>query len=391
MWKLLVYNMLFYLSLWLSKLVNFVARVLNLGAGYTWPGHVGLSLFPNILSFHKMIFPMGVVLVSGTNGKTTTSKLNTHLLEESGYMVTHNRTGANLLNGIVSTILLDMNLFGKIRSDIGVFEVDENRLPRVLEYLSPNVLVLLNLSRDQLDRYGETDVVLNAWLEGIKNMSSDTEVVLDVTQDKFSSIPSVFRGEVTYFDSDTYFARNTSLIGSFNAKNVNAAVYTCMLLGLSEEVIVDSLKSFESAYGRGEIVEYKGCCLQFLLAKNPASFNNNLEAVLDGALDFDTVFIVLNDNIPDGRDVSWIYDVNQTLLKTTLNDKKIIVSGTRCLDMGIRLQYAGLDVSGDLTTPSLKLGLKKAIETPTNKSILVLPNYSSMLELRKLLLGRAIL
>ena len=150
---------MFYLILWLSKTLNFIINFLHLGAGYTWPGHVALNLNSHIAKDKHFKFPMGVVLVTGTNGKTTTSKLLAHIFETSGLKVTHNRTGANLLNGIVSAVLLNMDWRGGHDSNIAVFEVDENNLPVVLEYFSPNVLVLLNLSRDQLDRYGEVDII----------------------------------------------------------------------------------------------------------------------------------------------------------------------------------------------------------------------------------------
>ena len=225
---------MFYIILYLAKIANFFISILNLGAGYTWPGHIALALYPNILSHKKLDFPLGVVLISGTNGKTTTSKLLTHILESTDVKVTHNKTGANLLNGLVSATLLDMSLLGSHNSQIGVFEVDENNLPLILERINPNVLVLLNLSRDQLDRYGEVDLILEKWSSSVETLEASTEIVLDKTQPYFKKLIENFKGEITYFDEEPSYLNKTSLIGKFNAKNVNAAVYTSMLLGIDE-------------------------------------------------------------------------------------------------------------------------------------------------------------
>jgi UDP-N-acetylmuramyl tripeptide synthase len=382
---------MFYLTLYLAKLTNFIINVFNLGAGYTWPGHIAFEIYPKILKHKRFEFPEGVILISGTNGKTTTSKLLTHVLEKGSLKVTNNRTGANLLNGIVSSVLLDMNLFGKHNSDIGVFEVDENNLPLVLEYLSPNVLVLLNLSRDQLDRFGEVDIILDKWLTSIKDMDSSTEIVLDATQKYFKGIPELFEGEVTYFDEDSTYLRKTSLVGKFNAKNVNATVFTSMLLGIDETDIATSLETFEYAYGRGEVVKYKEKEYRVLLAKNPASFNNNLEAIIDKDVEADTILVVFNDNIPDGRDVSWIYDIETEKLQEAFEGKNIYVTGTRYMDMAVRLKYAGLEVEEKKAFATLSSSLEAISKDSNAQNILCLPNYSAMLKLRKSLTGKAIL
>lgn len=384
MWKL-------YLSLYLAKIVNTLIKILHLGSGFTWPGHIALTIFPDILKSSKFKFPYGVVLISGTNGKTTTSKLLTHILNYSGLKVVHNKTGANLLNGIVSEILLSMDLFGNHNSDIGVFEVDENNLPLILNYIDPSVLVLLNLSRDQLDRYGEVDLILERWMSSVKNLKNDTELVIDGTQSYFNPIIESFKGETTRFDDTADYVSMTSLLGKFNAKNVNAAVFTSMLIGIDEDVIVESLGDFTSAYGRGELVEYAEKEFQILLAKNPASFNNNLEALVEENISCDAVWIILNDNIPDGRDVSWIYDINPVLLEKAFSDKAVYISGTRSLDMAIRLQYAGVTVMQENIFMKDSALLQKLISQDPIENIVVLPNYSAMLNVRNILVGRKIL
>jgi lipid II isoglutaminyl synthase (glutamine-hydrolysing) len=383
--------MKFYFVILLAKLIKLISKLLNIGSGYTWPGHVVLKLYPDIFKHPKFKFPYGHIFISGTNGKTTTAKLVTHLLEESGLNVVHNKTGANLLNGIASELALSTTLWGKAPYDVGVFEVDEYALPHLLKDISPNVLVLLNLSRDQLDRYGEVDLVLERWLASIKELSSSTEIVLDATQPYFNAVKNNFEGEITYFDDSKDYLGNTSLVGSFNARNINASVFVGMLLGFSEDELLKSLKDFTYAYGRGETIDYKGKAVKVLLAKNPASFNTNLDCFVSKEIEGDSILFILNDNIPDGRDVSWIYDIDQELLKESCRDKKIFVTGTRYLDMAIRLHYAGVEVPEENINSSLNILLTKITNDNSLNSLIALPNYSAMLSLRKKLSGKAIL
>ena len=159
----LVISMIIPLIKLISSLISILSKTLNLGSGATWPGEIALKIYPNILS---RIAPKNIILVAGTNGKTTTTLMIKHIL---GHDVATNASGANLLNGIVSSI---------ITSDVknwGIFEVDENTLPRVLSQIKNQkakgkiIVVLLNLFRDQLDRYGEVDTIAANWKKALKD------------------------------------------------------------------------------------------------------------------------------------------------------------------------------------------------------------------------------
>lgn len=382
---------MFLLVLYVVKFTSLFINLFKLGAGYTWPGHLALKIYPKALKIGLRKLPKGFILVSGTNGKTTASKILVHILQKQGLKVVSNRSGANLANGILSALLLDMNLLGRTKADIGIFEVDEFVLPSLLYEAPPVILLLLNLSRDQLDRYGEIDIIFDRWVRAIKKVPSDFHIVADISQEEFKKLNDFYKGKVTYFnDSDLYLSK-TKLVGKHNAKNLNACLVVCSILGYDVNKSVGFLSDFNPAYGRGEEIKYKGKNYRILLSKNPASFNNNLDALLEGAFSYESVLFILNDNIPDGRDVSWIYDVDAEKIHQSCIGRKIFISGSRYLDMCIRLKYSGVEFPAKNAIPSLNVSVKTLSEDKSVKNIAVLPNYSSMLGLRKIIVGREIL
>ena len=372
----------------ITKLTYQIIKIFRLGAGYTWPGHLALKLDKNILSNKKLYPSKGFVFISGTNGKTTTSKLISLILEKKGLKVVTNKSGANLLNGVASELILNTTLSGKATSDIGVFEVDEKVLPKLLEIISPRTLVLLNLSRDQLDRYGEIDIIVGAWESAISKLDKPTHLIFDSSQKIFESIPGLFKGGSTGFVVSKDLTEVVSLFGGHNSKNVSAALEVVADFGIDSQEALNILKDFKPAYGRGEIIEYRDTSFQIFLAKNPASINNNLKLLLSNKVSTKNILFVLNDGTPDGRDVSWIYDVNPHLLKEACEGKAIFVSGKRCFDMAARLMYAGVDVEKENIFEDLNRAIQKVSE---RDEVLVFPNYSAMLEVRKILTGRKIL
>lgn len=380
--------MRFILTLYIAKIVKLISKYLHIGTGYTWAGNIALKIYPNLLKDSHFSFTQPSIFITGTNGKTTTSKLITHLLSAKGYKVLTNATGANILNGVVSSLLLNFDLMGRFKFDYIVLEVDEFSLPKALDFLTPDVLVLLNLSRDQLDRYGETDLIMQRWEAALELLPPSTSLVLPKNKSQFSTLDASFKGSISYFDDSLDYLTYTQLKGSFNAQNINAAFVALSSFAFSPTTLIPDLSTFTSAYGRGEVLGK----FHIYLAKNPASFNNNLTLLKDFSPEDTVLLFVLNDNIPDGRDVSWIYDIDTASLYSSVSPyKHIYISGTRCLDMGVRMHYAGVLVPEENIVEDLQTVLRLIEKMTPDADVLALPNYSSMLELRKILTGRAIL
>ena len=439
-----------------SRLVKWFIRTFNLGAGSTWPGHIALAINPriahDILSQNKI----KVVLVVGTNGKTTTSKLIRNILEKNGHCVIKNQEGANLLNGITSSLLNSSSLNGRIDADCAIFEVDENMLPIVSTEITPTAVIVLNLFRDQLDRYGEVNSIAAKWQIVLKKLPDTTQIFINGDDPQLFYIGSKLNQKVNYFglsnkhftlseiphDVDSVYCpvcgkkldykgisyshlgdfscsacgfkrKNvvdfedskfpTPLLGRYNLYNRNAAIIAAKEVFLiPDELIAKSLLDFSPAYGRQEKILYKGKNIFMILSKNPVGFNQSIETVIEN---FDkkknNIILVLNDRIPDGTDVSWIWDVEFDKLHEFAS--KIFISGDRAYDMAIRMKY-GLPSDQQITSSQNKLmfdnaivyeNLKNAIDHAAasghNDDCIILATYSGMLDARNILVGRKIM
>ena len=420
-----------------GRFIAFLSKIFNLGSGSTWPGHLALSVNHNFIKDILKNSKTKIILIAGTNGKTTTGKLIQTILEKDGKKVFQNAAGANLLNGIASSLIINSSLIGKIDKDFAVFEIDENTLPLILKEINnPDYVLLLNLFRDQLDRYGEVNTITSKWKEPIRRLPLKTILILNAddpqiaylgrfknTNTEYFSISPKTESKISQHASDSTYCPNCNtkltykaiyfshlgdwectkcmfkhpknsfnsskiypLLGSYNQYNTNAAVLLSKKIGLNEKVINLALKEFIPAFGRQEVLEINGKNVQILLSKNPISLNECLRTVSE--MNAKNLLIVLNDRVPDGRDVSWIWDVD--FENFVSNFDQITVSGDRTCDMGLRLKYAGYkNVKNE---ENLSIAIRVALTKTTEKEMLyILATYSAMLDVRRELVGKKIL
>lgn len=434
-------------SVGVSKTVTSVVRSLRLGAASVLPGELARRLQPKALPLLFKQVRRGVILVVGTNGKTTTSLLLSTILEAQGWRVAHNATGANLINGLVTTLLENTNLLGQLDADYAILEVDENILPLILRDCQPQFILGLNLFRDQLDRYGEVDTISRRWQEAIAPLPADTRVILNADDPTLSHLgqqlpqkvlffglsePDLYLDEIPHAVDSIYcpscghpldyegvylshlgdyrcpscgFSKSQLavdsqewpqiLIGVYNKYNTLAAGLVAQEMGIDTAAIYDTIKNFRAAFGRAEELDVNGKHVRILLSKNPVGMNETIRAVNDiqkqgGA---STKLLVLNDRTPDGTDVSWIWDVDTEKLVEL--GGTIIVSGDRVYDMALRIRYSQTAEDNNfrlIVKEDLQEAIATALElTPANETLHILPTYSAMLEVRGLLTGRKIL
>jgi lipid II isoglutaminyl synthase (glutamine-hydrolysing) len=338
---------------------------------------------------------------------------------------------------LITTLLENTSLTGKLKADYGILEVDENVIPIVIPQLKPKYVLALNLFRDQLDRYGEVDTITYRWGKAIAALDSDTTLVTNgddpalahlgqqlATGEKPKQVkyfglsePELYLDEIPHAVDSIYshqgdfdcpkcdFTKSKLsidskqwpqvLIGVYNKYNTLAAITVMESIGISTQVILDTITNFQAAFGRSEELVYNGKKVRILLTKNPASMNETIRAVSqvkqagNGAVSL----MVLNDRTPDGTDVSWIWDVDTE--KFVNAGGTIVVSGDRVYDMALRLEYSKIDRDKGCKI-ILKEDLKDAIDTAleltsTTETLHIIPTYSAMLDVREILTGKKIL
>ncbi len=426
-----------------AKSVTFGVRSLRLGAASVLPGSLARRIEPRLLQLLTQQVKNGVILIAGTNGKTTTSLLLVTILERKGYRVAHNSTGANLENGLMTALLENTNLVGNLDVDYAILEVDENILPRILTPIQPRIILCLNLFRDQLDRYGEVDTISKRWTKIISTLPPETVVIPNADDPTLSYLGQQLPQRVLFFGLnepenyldeiphavDSIFCPNCGhsldykgvylshlgdfqcpkcgfsrsqpvldssefpqiLVGLYNKYNTLAAATAARELGVDEATILDTINNFQAAFGRAEDLEINGKRVRILLSKNPVGTNETIRVVTQSH--DKTTLLVLNDRTPDGTDVSWIWDVDTE--KLVERGGTLVVSGDRLYDMALRLRYSEKTSDSHfnlIVEEDLRQAIATALEhTPENETLHILPTYSAMLEVREVLTGRKIL
>ena len=452
-------------AIFAARAARLASRTLKTGGGSTVPGVVARRVDPLVLAKLSRRLPLGSAAVTGTNGKTTTTRMISKILQTAGVSVVNNSTGANLVTGVTAALVSDSSLSGKPTSQMGLFEIDEASVPRVAPEAELKILAVLNLFRDQLDRYGELaytgkviasafgdlpeggKVVLNAddplvaslggsarkpVYYGVDEPSLDTGRLQHIADSKDCPVcgtplayETVYMGHVGAYECPncsfgrpelSYRASRVRLDGArgvdfllhapsgekeirlnlpglYNAYNALAAATVAAEAGVGLDEIARGIEGFGGAFGRVERVKAGDKEAFLLLIKNPVGFNEILRTfVASESGEATNVLIAINDNHADGRDVSWLWDVDFEMLAAARASSEgrarsiapFMVSGIRAEDMAVRLKYADLPV-GDVI-PDRKEAIKAALDaTPPGGTLHVLPTYTAMLEIRKTL------
>ncbi len=429
------------LSRWLIRL---------LGRGATdFPGRVALKICPTLLG--ELAKTVTTVIVTGTNGKTTTSRMIEQALADSGISYFANKSGANLLSGITAEFAVHSSVLGKCKRPYALIEADEAALKHIAKFVDPKVVVVTNVFRDQLDRYGDVTGTLENILVGLEN-SKNAVVCLNADDSLCTSLKDRLQNEIVFYGVDvplyasrvaelsdapycihchhaydysyvTYghlggyrcpscgYARpeptvrvtavpvsdaehseitvksgdmslraNVNLPGGYNIYNACAALCAAKAIGLDMQVAAESLSRFACGFGRMEKFSVGQTELRMILIKNPAGCNQVLNFLT--SIEEPFVFTAcLNDRINDGRDVSWIWDVDFEKL-AEMGDvlQRVYVSGIRADDMAMRFYYAGIPMEKIRVEKDYGKLMQELTQQPL--PVYLMPTYTAMMELR---------
>ena len=436
-----------------ARLVGRLSRAAGRGGGTTLPGKLVWKLDPGALDALAGRLPLGVALVSATNGKTTTTAMAASILAPRRRLA-WNHSGANLASGVASTLLAARD------AELGLLEVDEFALPEILRRTRPRVVELGNLFRDQLDRYGELEHIAERWRAAVEALSTDAVLVANADDPLVAALaegreravlfgiddPRRARPALQHASDSKYCVRcgapyhydaayvghlgayrcescghvrppldlaardiepeglegvSFSLVttdasvrvrlavpGLYNVYNALGASALAVALGAGLDEIAAGLARFRAAFGRFERFAAGDRRVLLLLIKNPAGANEAIRTLEDGGVP-PTLVIALNDEIADGRDVSWIWDVDfEPLLERA---GRIVASGERAAELGLRFTYAGFPRERLELEPDLERALERGLElTETGGELAVLPTYTAMLRLRAIATQRGL-
>jgi UDP-N-acetylmuramyl tripeptide synthase len=433
-----------------ARAVGTVSRAAGRGGGTTLPGKLLWKADPGAVDALAARLPSGVVLVSATNGKTTTTAMAARILGRE-HRLAWNRAGANLLSGIASALVAGRG------ADLGLFEVDEGALPEAIARTRPRAVSLANLFRDQLDRYGELELIAERWRDAVRTLpaaatlvvNADDPVVADLAEGREHALrfgvddPRHARPALQHAADSKYCVRcgspyayaaayvghlgdyrcpacgharpaldvaareidlngltgsrfrlvsqhgdldlELSLPGLYNVYNATAAASLAFALGASPAAVREGLAAFGAAFGRFERIPAGSKAIVVLLIKNPAAANEALRTLETGVPP--VLVVALNDAIADGQDVSWIWDVDFEPLLPHVG--RVIASGDRAAELGVRLVYGGLPEERLEVVPELERALDRGLElVEAGTDLVVLPTYTAMLALRGILTKR---
>jgi UDP-N-acetylmuramyl tripeptide synthase len=430
-----------------------LSRRLGAGGGTTIPGKLLAELDRGAIDRLAGRLASGTAIVSATNGKTTTTAMVAEILRPR-HRLAHNAAGANLVSGVASALL------GARDADLGLFEVDEAALPELVRRLRPRAICLANLFRDQLDRYGELELVAERWRNAVAQLPDDAQLVYNADDPQLAAVSEAHPAGVAFGLDDPRLARPSlqhaadskycvrcgtpydyaaayvghlgdyrcprgdharpplevaareialeglerasflldtpegsrrielRLPGLYNVYNAVAAAALARALGAELDEIAAGLERFSAAFGRFERVAVGDKGVLVLLIKNPAGANEAVRTLVDGGAPR-VLVVALNDEIADGRDVSWIWDVDFEPLLAGV--QKLVASGGRAAELALRFRYGDLESDRIELEPDLADALDRGLElTPDGGELVVLPTYTAMLGLQRLLASRGL-
>ena len=416
-----------------------------MGEASSFPGKIANSLCPNIFQNLCRQLTKGMILITGTNGKTTTSLLLSKIFSTND--IVHNKSGANFESGLITALLEKTKINGRIKADYAIFEVDELVVAKVSEKCHPIAIVVLNLFRDQLERYGEIQTILKSWQKAIVNLPIHTQIFINADDPALCHLGDLLPQRVTYFGLNEpkyylksmpnamdslycprcerllvyqgfylshlgdYFCKKCLFCkkepaidsqkwsqisnGIYNKYNTMAAISIAKKLGINELKIRGSIHHFKPAFGRGETIVFKGKKVLLLLSKNPVSMNEMIQRVsqLMDQGNVQVIIFALNDQEMDGRDISWIWEVDmQSILA---RKKRLILTGSRAYELALCVKYGSkekMEGGRVVIEENLKKAISIGLKNTLNGAFLpILPTYTAMLKVRKILVGRKFL
>lgn len=357
-----------------AKAIYVILRALGRNAGSS-PGFVAMRIFPDLL--RHLSADADVTLVTGTNGKTTTTKMIVEIMDAAGMQVICNTDGANMLQGIATRVALNCNWRCRLRYKYIVMECDELYFARACKDMRPRRILIKDICKDQTDRLGSIADVEKMINRGVR--MADSTAVFRQKDNRALFTYSVQEETEDHIAFDAITPNGTLSVtlnvpGVYNVANAIDAISVAQHLGISNDAIQQGLARMTPCEGRQHTFIMRGVPMRMILVKNPSSFNAAIQYLYNIKEAFQLV-IIINDTEADGRDVSWLSEVDFRQL-SEMNIKRILVSGTRSADVVRNLMAS--DIHADLITEITSPDTLYELVLQQQAKTVWLPNYSAM-------------
>ena len=434
----------FYTAIFLAKAAYTAIKFLNISSGTSFAGMLALKICPDFLGYCKKYIKNKILTVTGTNGKTTTSGLIAHILRTAYQDVIHNTEGANMLTGAANMFALGIKPFKHY--DYAVIESDEAYLTKLYDFIKSDYLIVTNLFRDQLDRYGELASTAD-FIQNAVDKNKDLSLILNADDPLAADFGSKRKAVYYGFENIEYIKnckQSNAPVENFNCRCGKSLQYSkhffaqqghyyCNcgfkrpICDYAADIKIYDEYSVMNVYHDGINFEFKIDLTGLYNAYNALaaiafSFENGLnQAEIQKAFDsYKSIFgraekrminghpaiiqliknptgagevlktvdlksniiIAINDNYADGRDISWLWDSDFEQLKNA--EKPIITSGIRANDMAVRLKYADIPQENIIIEPSLTKAINRVSQPLNGEHITILPSYTALLQLNKI-------
>ncbi|MCY0900159.1 MAG: MurT ligase domain-containing protein [Firmicutes bacterium] len=440
-----------WVAVWVGRMVGWLSRTMGRG-GSSLPGMVSRRIDPGVLTALAQHLSWGAILLSGTNGKTTTAAVVRQILLQGQQRVVTNRAGANLIEGLTAAFVQYERWRVWPRASLALLETDEATMPRAGQEIRPRMVVVTNFFRDQLDRYGELSTTVRYVARGLEWVRDDGWLVLNADDPQVAGLAGNKRSTVFYglelpaaWPGDEgergdarfcprcgtaleytrrYYAHvghytcphcrwnrprpsvrvvewspDTGRVmvdtdqdrlvipwhlpGIYNLYNLAAGIATALAAEVSPEVIRAALANFKPAFGRMEHLTVGSMRWWLALVKNPTGFNQVLAAIAQERGHAFSVLVAINDHYADGRDVSWLWDVDLERWIQPIQAQHWYVTGTRAYDMAVRLKYAGIPPDQLSVDDQIERCLDRLRHEQPIDTLYVLPTYTALLKIRQ--------
>jgi UDP-N-acetylmuramyl tripeptide synthase len=407
-----------FLAILIGKAVRIIARLR--GGGSAIPGRIAMIVDPELLSKTLGSLEHGVIFVSGSNGKSTTTALIAGSLRSQGLKVFSNPSGGNMPQGIGSAVIGSAKLFGAFEADVAVLEVDEAYGELLAPHIAPSWVVLTNIQIDQLNRFFEPELVYSMLLEAARSATSgvlingsDGNLIalasepgitnpfqISLSKEALAKWPEGALAAPRFGkqDSNKEIATVATVLSESNGianlvvagvhasvnlpgRGLHFALDTALAFGLTNLILGEkfdlslaatAISSQETVYGRGEVVQYLGSSMQILMMKNPSSMRATLVSMEQPET---AIWIAMDEGTPDP---SWLFDIDLSRIKDVR-----MVSGTRAWHFATRLSYAGIPVQEVITDSKQALKIYTEYLKSSGKQGTLLTNYEQMMFIRK--------